>query len=164
MGSSSYNATITNLVSNLHKLLIEKEELFYFAKPDNRAIERIDHTIEVQKKLLLQSLRGTKDKIILLEKSLEEKVKTLEDKIFNTPSKELEYSRLQRIFSINETFYSMLQQKKTEYSISRAGFVSNNIILKKAYEPTSPIFPNKKNIFILTNRVSQEKFTLTMEE
>jgi len=65
------------------------------------------------------------------------------------PENELEYGRLQRLFNINEKYYTLLLEKKTEYAISKAGFVSQNVILEKAETPSSPVSPNKRTTYII---------------
>ena len=56
-------------------------------------------------------------------------------------TKTLELKKLKRVSSINETFYNQLIEAKTKYSILKAGYTSQNIILEQSkndIEPTSP--------------------------
>ncbi len=62
------------------------------------------------------------------------------------PEKELEYARIERVFSINEKYYTLLLEKDIEYRISKAGFVPENRILENAVVPTAPISPNRNLI------------------
>ena len=55
-----------------------------------------------------------------------------------------------RFFSINEKYYTLLLEKKTEFSISKAGFVSQTIVLEKGMANASPISPNKQNIMLVS--------------
>jgi capsular exopolysaccharide synthesis family protein len=54
---------------------------------------------------------------------------------------------LQRVYSINERFYNQLVEKKAEYSISRAGYVSQSVILEKSRTPGRPISPIPGSIY-----------------
>jgi capsular polysaccharide biosynthesis protein len=49
-----------------------------------------------------------------------------------------------RLFSISEKYYTMLLEKKTEFSISKAGFVSQNVVLEEAVNDGAWVSPNKK--------------------
>ncbi len=58
------------------------------------------------------------------------------------PELEAEFARLQKVSDLKEKYYLMLLDKKSGFSISLAGFVSDFIILKKADPPLTPMFPN----------------------
>ena len=73
-----------------------------------------------------------------------EKYAEYQGKSASNPDEDLEHSRLMRLFSISEKYYTMLLEKKTEFSISKAGFVSQNVILEEAISDGSWVFPNKK--------------------
>ncbi|MFW5708293.1 MAG: polysaccharide biosynthesis tyrosine autokinase [Bacteroidota bacterium] len=59
----------------------------------------------------------------------------------------IEYSMLQRVHSINERFYNQLVEKKAEYSISKAGYVSQSVILESSRVPGQPISPKPRSIY-----------------
>ncbi len=90
-----------------------------------------------------------KENINNLLKSIEEERKAQFEELakytneFNKfPELEAEYARLKKVSDLKEKYYLMLLDKKSGFSISLAGFVSNFIILKKAEPPLSPVFPN----------------------
>ena len=69
-------------------------------------------------------------------------MKDIRNGIFeNSDYDELEYSKLQRIYSINEAYYSQLLKTKTDIMISQSGYVSTNLVLEKASAPGSPVSP-----------------------
>ena len=45
--------------------------------------------------------------------------------IVGIPEKEMELSRLERLFLLNEKYYVLLLEKKAQYSISKEGFTTN---------------------------------------
>ncbi|HIA12260.1 MAG TPA: polysaccharide biosynthesis tyrosine autokinase, partial [Flavobacteriales bacterium] len=146
---SSFQDEISRLVNSLHELLAKKEEILYTATPESEAIKKVDYQINVQKKLLVATIRSLSKKLDLKKQTLESKIKEVEDKFYNLPTQELEYARLLRLFTINEKFYTNLLEKKAEYSISKAGFVSKNMILESATVPTSPISPDSSKVIAL---------------
>jgi len=146
---ASYQDEITRLLSNLNTLLSMKEEILYTATPNSEEIKAINYRIGVQQKLLIASIKALINKFDARKDNLNKKIKEIENKFLNLPTKELEYARLLRLFSINEKFYTTLLEKKAEFSISKAGFVSKNAILEVAVPPTIPISPDKNKILIL---------------
>ncbi|MBL4754738.1 MAG: polysaccharide biosynthesis tyrosine autokinase [Flavobacteriales bacterium] len=146
---SSFQDEISTLVQSLHQLLARKEEILYTATPESEGVKAVDYQIKIQQKLLLGSIRALINKFNTKKVALKSKVKDIEDKFYNLPTQELEYARLLRLFTINEKFYTNLLEKKAEYSISKAGFVSKNVILQMAATPSSPISPNRKKVLIL---------------
>jgi tyrosine-protein kinase Etk/Wzc len=147
LAGTETESTITTAVNELHKLLIQKEEMLYQVTPNSEAIRAIDFQIDIQKKLLKESIVSIKSNIQIRKENLTKKIAEFEGKYNKLPENEIEYGRLQRLFSINEKYYTLLLEKKTEYSISKAGFVSQNVVLEKADIPSSPVTPNKKNTF-----------------
>jgi capsular exopolysaccharide synthesis family protein len=129
---------------------MKKEQLLYEVTSNSGQIEAINYQIEIQKKLLIESVRTLKANISSRKNDLNKKLDDYQLSMstgkggYNT----LELSRLQRLYTINEKFYNQLIEKKAEYSISKAGFVSQNIILERSYTPISPISPIKKTIYL----------------
>ncbi|MEL6394237.1 MAG: polysaccharide biosynthesis tyrosine autokinase, partial [Bacteroidota bacterium] len=54
-----------------------------------------------------------------------------------------EFGKTNRVYSLEENFMLSLQQSKIELEITRAGTVSDNVILSPASLPASPIKPEK---------------------
>ncbi|MEK6616309.1 MAG: GNVR domain-containing protein, partial [Bacteroidota bacterium] len=138
-----FETALTSQVNSLQQILKTKEELLYEVTPTSEKIKSIEFQIGVQKKLLMESIRSIKDKLKIRKENLAKKVQELEQQFYSMPSEEVEYSRLQRLFSINEKFYNLLLEKKTEYAISQAGNVSQHEVLDKAMVPVIPVSPQK---------------------
>ncbi|MEX0636756.1 MAG: GNVR domain-containing protein, partial [Ferruginibacter sp.] len=143
-----FESALTSQINSLQTLLKNREELLYQVTPTSEKIKSIDSQISIQKKFLLESIRSIKDKLKTRKDNLEKKVKELEAQFYSMPSEDVEYSRLQRLFNINEKFYNLLLEKKTEYSISQAGNVSQHLILDKAIIPSVPVYPQKTMVAI----------------
>lgn len=139
---------ISSQISSLQNLLKQKEELLYEVTPTSEKIKSVEFQIGVQKKLLLESIRSIKDKLGVRKSSLAAKITELESKYYNLPSEEVEYSRLQRLFAINEKFYTMLLEKQTEFSISLAGNVSQHLVLNEALPSNEPISPQRSLVML----------------
>jgi capsular exopolysaccharide synthesis family protein len=83
-------------------------------------------------------------------KSLLEKSSDYRSKLAEHPENEVEFSRLSRLYSISEKYYTMLLEKRTEFQISKAGYVSKNIILEKALGLGRLVSPDKRNAIIIS--------------
>jgi capsular exopolysaccharide synthesis family protein len=137
-------------VEALNKLLIQKEEMLYEVTPSSEAIKAVDFQIGIQKRLLKESVKSLRNNIQSRRIDLDKKTVEFKGSFQKLPDNEIEYSRLLRLFSINEKYYTLLLEKKTEFAISKAGFVSQNIILEKASLSSLPVSPNRGTIFIVS--------------
>ncbi len=137
---------IMRLVERLQELQDKKANLRFVATEENTAIRSIDAEIQLQKQNLTSSIRSAinsqKERIL----SIDEQIGNFESNFMMLPSKEAELSRLKRFYEVNQKFFQLLLEKKVEFSITKAGIVSNNIILDRATEPISPLTPNRRLI------------------
>jgi tyrosine-protein kinase Etk/Wzc len=143
LAGTDYSSGITSLVTELKRLLLLKENMLYEVTDNSGAINSMNYKIDVQKKLLTESINTLIKKLTNQRIDLIRKIDEIESHYTNIPANELEYARLQRVLSIDEKFFSLLMDKRTEYSISEAGFVSQHTILDEAGIPKNPISPNK---------------------
>lgn len=148
LSGTEYEGSIAFMINSLQKLLVEKQNLLFRVTKNSDAIKSLEHKIKVQRNLLTESLNSQILKLEKTRKEIEGNISNIQKKFLNIPEKELEYARLQRVLSIDEKFFTMLMEKRTEYSISEAGFVPQHTILNKAITPNRPVTPNKKIILI----------------
>lgn len=145
---TKFEENLSSMIKSLQELLMQKETYYFDATKYSPQIKALDYKIEIQKKLLLESIENVYKAVSNKKKGLIEKAQAIEATFTNAPSKEVEYARLLRHFSINEKFYTLLMEKRTEFSILKASFVPQNVILEKAYPANNPISPQKKLIYI----------------
>ncbi len=150
LSGSEFRGTISSLLTALQEQLMERERLLYEVTPNSRQIEALDYQISIQKRLLVESITALKNNIRSRIADLEEKIEDFESALASRSTRfnMIEFSRLQRVYSINERFYNQLVEKKAEYSISRAGFVSQSIILERSRPPSQPISPIARNVYL----------------
>ena len=82
---------------------------------------------------------------------LESQRSALEVNLSSLPSMRTEFGKTNRVYTLEEEFMLSLQQSKIELEITRAGTVSDNVILSPASLPTAPIKPQK--LLIMTASV-----------
>lgn len=150
LAGTEEESMVKNVIESLQKLLVEKENMLYQVTPVSENIKQINYQIETQKDLLLKSLDAVRLKYKTKYKNLLEKSTDYKSKFDQNPEDEVEHARLMRVYSISEKYYTMLLEKKTEFSISKAGFVSQNIILEKAVNQGAIVSPSRKNTLYIS--------------
>ncbi len=142
--------TIKQYTTKIQQLLIEKENLLYIATPNSENIKQINASIETQKKFLIESINSVRLKYKSKYSNLALKSSEFKNKTVREPDEDMEHARLMRLFSISEKYYTMLLERKTEFSISKAGFVSQNVILEQSLNAGEKVSPNTKNAIIIS--------------
>lgn len=145
---SNYEGGIESLITSLNGLLLERQNKLYSSKEGTAPVKEIDYKIDIQKKLIVNSLSSMMRKIEERSNNIEKTIKDLEAEFFEVPDQEIELARKKRNYDINEKFYTLLIEKKTEYTISQQGFVSDVNDLRVATISNLPISP-QKNVVLL---------------
>ncbi|HEV7231782.1 MAG TPA: polysaccharide biosynthesis tyrosine autokinase [Bacteroidia bacterium] len=149
LAGSENLASLNAQVSTLYKLILDREEALFQNKSENQSIKAYDYQINIQKNMLLESIDAVKAKMQTKKENLNKISREYQIKFEHDPGAEVEYSRLQHLYEINEKFYTLLLEKKTEYQISKAGFTSKHLVLENPVTPTVPVFPNPNISFTL---------------
>ncbi len=150
ISASEYQNSIQKILNTLQEFLLKKEQYLYDVTPNSGQIASINYQIEIQKKLLKESILSLLENIKTRKADLSKKYDdyTLSINNLTTSANSMEYSRLQRLYEVNEKYYNQLIEKKTEYQISKAGYVSQNQILQEAIISNTPISPIPKTIYL----------------
>ncbi len=136
-------------LQSLKDLEMRKQELLLRVTENSTAIESINAQIEFQNKIIRESTTGLLSKY----KRQHQRYLTEKNNILRMLGKPLvgtmdDQSRIERYYSVNEKFYNQLIEKKIEYSIAQAGYVSQLIVLQPAQSSFTPVSPNNKLIWI----------------
>ncbi|MFN8153494.1 MAG: polysaccharide biosynthesis tyrosine autokinase [Bacteroidia bacterium] len=143
----STNPVILNQITKLQDLNDQLEQIKLQATENSEVYKAMLIKVKSQKDLLAQTIRNEEFRIRTNRDDREKDLHKLEATLGLMPERQSEYARLQRVFSVNEKFYSMLLEKKAEFSITRAGYVPQNIILQEAKYGAAPISPKKPLIY-----------------
>jgi tyrosine-protein kinase Etk/Wzc len=149
VAGSEFQGTISGLLKTLQELLLKREQLLYEVTPNSSQIKSVNFQIDIQKKLLIESIKSLKSNIQSRKSELIEKIHNYEKLIVSKSGdfNAIELNRLQRIYAINEQFHNQLIEKRAEYSIMKAGYVSQNLILEKSNPPSHPVSPKKRQVY-----------------
>ncbi|MGY6560838.1 MAG: GumC family protein [Luteibaculaceae bacterium] len=143
---TEYEGTLSKLIENLQDLLVRRESIGFKSTIEAPAIRSLNYQIDIQKKLILESVESLLEKLGRQRELLKSKIDQLETGLYSIPPKELEYASLEREFAIHEKYYTMLLEKKIQYRISEAGYVVDNQILEPPSKNMTPISPNRNLI------------------
>jgi len=146
-GVESENLLI-NILDDLKNLNNQRNNLLNNITPDNLTVRQLNKQINEQKKVVINLTNSIINRLKTERTALQQKAKSYKQKISQKNYNEIELTRLQRLYTINEEFYNKLLERKTEYMIYEAGYVSNNTILERAETPKFPFRPDRKMTFI----------------
>lgn len=145
--SNKSEGMIVNFLNAIQQLETEKEKMLINVTGNNLNIKVIDKQIENQKKLLSEFIQASKDKLNIVQKINADKSAEKSEKTDDFD--EIEFSKLERIYEIHSNYYNGLIERKTQYLISRAGNVTQNLILEKSTAPQQHISPLKGQVISL---------------
>jgi len=149
LSGSEFQNGMSGMLASFQGLLLEREKLLYQVTPSSRQVEAVNFQIDIHKRVMLESIATIKRNIEVRQNDLRRRIGEFEqymaDKTGNLSL--LQYSMIQREHSINERFYNQLVEKKAEYSISKAGLVSQSVILERSITPKHPIAPIPRAVY-----------------
>lgn len=102
---------------------------------------------EVKQKVVAV-LNDLKESIKQLIQDTEKELAEVNLKLETLPRKSTIEAQILRKYDLYEKFYSMLQEKKLEYEIQKAGIVQDFKILSPASLPMDPVSPNRNMIYV----------------
>lgn len=142
MSGQSSNAFLSSMLKSLQNLIAKRESMLFEVTESNHKIVVIDKQIESKKETIIDFIGSTITRLEKQKAGCENKENDIRNGILKKVSyDELEYSKLQRIYSANEAHYSKLLDRKIEILILQSGYVSTNLVLEKASVPGGAISP-----------------------
>ena len=147
LSGTNYGSSLSQMMNSMHELEIRKQEYLYTGTIANERVEAINYQLSIQKRLLFESIENLRERLKNRKETIENKIAEYEDLFVNIPTQEIEYTRLNRLYQINEKYYTLLLQKQIEYRISKAGFVTNNQVLEPSVMPGAPVSPKKNVVY-----------------
>lgn len=146
-----YNKSFENILGNQIERLLEKlerrEDLLFNVTEKSTSISNLNQRIENDIITIGKTIDAIAERIESKKKLTSSQLAQYEKEYFALPEKKIELTRLKNLESLNEKYYTLLTEKKVLYSISNAGYTSNNKILRKANLPSNPISPNHTLVY-----------------
>lgn len=136
------SSSFQNSIGQITKLQSKRNQKLLNVTPDHPDILLINKEIASVKSNLLSQIELAKDKQSERVKDINEEIELIYGELFLLPDKETEYSKIKRENDLRQNFYFSLIEKKNLYLISKAGILSDYIILKPAVISKKSIAPN----------------------
>ncbi|TXI85081.1 MAG: polysaccharide biosynthesis tyrosine autokinase, partial [Crocinitomicaceae bacterium] len=148
MLGKSYEQSLTGQIASLYDLLEKKEDLLYRVTDENSEVKALNSKIQTKLNSIRKSVAAILERLYANSRSVQGKIQGFESEFFELPEKKMEFSRLKNIQDLNEKYFTLLTEKKVLYSISDAGYASNNRILSRPAVNNTPVSPNRKLIYV----------------
>ena len=143
LSGRSDNNQILDQLARLQELIDQRDQIRLQATENSEIYKSVLVRLKSQQELLNRILLNEEASLQSRREIRLKEIRTIEAKLGKIPQQQAEYGRLQRLFSINEKFYSLLLEKKAEFSITRAGYVPQHIVLVEANLNAPPVSPNR---------------------
>lgn len=80
---------------------------------------------------ILEELRSIQDQTQGKKENIENQIKDIEGKITTLPTQEREYTKYEKTYQINESYYSFLRQKRYDVTIQKASNIPDNFVMEQ---------------------------------
>lgn len=140
---------LQQLIARLSELTAERESMLRFTKEDNPLVLAIDTKIEQAKESLGKNIASIRNGLEASRQEINNQLRIVERKVNTLPKAEYELLALQRRYTIKESLYLLLLEKKSENSIILASTVSDNMVIDRARVADNLVEPKKSQIYIL---------------
>lgn len=121
------NARLSESVRNYNRLITNLNNMGE-AHPMYAKSEQSLKSIQIK---ILEELRDVQDKTQETKETLNAGITEWEDKISTLPAQEREYTRYERGYKVNDSYYTYLRQKRYEATIQKASNVPDNFIMEE---------------------------------
>jgi len=140
----------TELIKKMKIFQGERRELLMKYTPENEKVKVIEAKIEDLIVYLKESIKKTKQDMMIRRKELEAFLKKVERQFDKLPANEKQMVILEREFKLNQEMYNFLTQKRLEASIVKAATISFHQIIEYGVPNFTAISPNKKLILFVS--------------
>jgi capsular exopolysaccharide synthesis family protein len=126
------DGSISAMVGELTKLSIENEKLSKEVTPNHPSLKLNNDEIETTRNVLLENLASLKKATLVSLKNSRERLNSYNYQLNKLPNKEQKLLNYQRKYSLTESNYVFLMQKRYEADIAIAASVSDISVLDSA--------------------------------
>lgn len=140
----------TELIKKMKTFQGERRELLMKYTSENEKVKVIEAKIEDLVVYLKESIKKTKQDMMIRRKELEIFLNKIDKQFDQLPTNEKQMVILEREFRLNQEMYNFLTQKRLEASIVKAATISFHQILEYGTPNFTAISPNKKLILFVS--------------
>lgn len=123
---------LSGLIVELMKLYTERSEVLINARRDNPFLSNLDSRIQITKNTVRESLKNIKHANEMAMSDLHVRIEELTEQISTIPESQRHLFNIERQFNLHDNIYTLLQTKKSEIEITKAGFTPVHEIIDPA--------------------------------
>jgi capsular exopolysaccharide synthesis family protein len=148
--AASINSYISSLKSTQQKI----DEMLINYTPEHPKVKLFGKYLNKEREELRMNIENIREKQAYRIRDKEEQYAKFLYELSLLPEKEEEYSRLLKKYNAIESYYNMLLEKHSEYTIARESIVSDYAILEKARIADEPVSPKKAQLWSIATLIS----------
>jgi capsular exopolysaccharide synthesis family protein len=139
--------SIRNSLEEYQRLVTDRSLKILSYSENTFIIQKLDDEIALAKTRVTAAVAAYQDRINDQLAMVGSRRALLESSLSQLPSLETQYTKNRRLYSQQEEFMLTLRRAKMEIEITRAGTVTDIVILSPASYPTVPVQPQKALIY-----------------
>lgn len=144
------NNSVSGDIDSYNNLIAKRKRLLKSSSEQNPVVISIDEQLEGLENILLKSISEEKDKVEIQIRSLKSQEKLFAGQLYEAPERQKDLRVIAREQGVKEQLYLNLLEKKEEANITSHITVPNSRKIDKASAISPiPVFPNKKNTYML---------------
>jgi len=145
--SSTLPSYILTAIEKYQQLKVQKKQKLSAYNENTLTVTRIATELGQNRKDLIELVTLYKSGMEARMLDLENRKMALESNFIELPAMGTEYNKIKQQYSLQEKFLMSLLESKMEMEITKAGTVTDSIILSPASLPVTPIKPQKLLVF-----------------
>ncbi len=138
---------LNNFIRELNTANAQRERMLISTKANTQAYKSVSTQVEKLREATLELIEENKKLILARQKDIDKNIQKLESTFLALPHKDTKFTRIRRMYDLDERFYLMLMDKKVQFGIAKAGVVPEFQVLAPASFPVAPISPKKGMIY-----------------
>lgn len=140
---------LNSLIENL--LVLQSEKSTHLARLTETAppVREVNRKIADMNRSIQEVLQNVDENASLLIRDLQGRIRSMEVDFNRLPQTEQNLLRIQREFTLNESLYTYLLQKRAEAAITRASNTTSNKIIEDARIGGGPISPKASRFYAI---------------
>lgn len=143
LSGSFANNDLREQLKTMQQLLEDRELIRLTMSEKSDAYQKIQFKLSNQRNVLIRLFNNEQARLNSQKNYCLSELNKKENALSRLPGQQAESTRLNRIYEINEKFYSLLLEKKAEFSITKAGYVPQHVIFEEAKPDKPPVSPKK---------------------
>ena len=123
------NVLLNDLVRQLLEIQIERKQLSQNVREGNPFITQMNNKMSEIEAGIMELLSSLKGSLEVTKAGLNNQINVLQDDLSSLPNVEREYVNLNRLYTLSESLFLILMEKRAEASITKASNTSDVVIV-----------------------------------